>query len=236
MLCICMLLSLSACTLFCSHEWVNATCTTPKTCSLCGVTEGQPAPHQWKAATCTTPKTCSLCRITEGHAASHKWQDATCTSPRTCSTCDGTSGSPLGHNYSNGYCSRCNAAEPIKTIDRDDVLTEKPNYLWFSMNSAGGIKFGWEHNYKGSKKINYIHITFKLYDAVGNPITDDIKHQSVHSFRLIGPFNVGEPISFHSDVLFYCDACSKVTITKLIFEYADGTKAQFDYGWSNTIG
>jgi len=27
----------------CTHEWISATCTTPKTCSLCGDTEGEPS-------------------------------------------------------------------------------------------------------------------------------------------------------------------------------------------------
>ena len=42
----------------CPHEWIDATCTTPKTCKLCGKTEGEPLGHleeviKGKAATCT---------------------------------------------------------------------------------------------------------------------------------------------------------------------------------------
>ncbi len=29
----------------CTHEWTEATCTEPKTCSLCGITEGEPTNH-----------------------------------------------------------------------------------------------------------------------------------------------------------------------------------------------
>lgn len=41
------------------HDWVKATCTEPKTCSICGATEGEPKGHkveEWKTtvkATCT---------------------------------------------------------------------------------------------------------------------------------------------------------------------------------------
>ena len=36
------------------HEWLEATCTTPKTCSACGETEGEALDgHEWKAVTCT---------------------------------------------------------------------------------------------------------------------------------------------------------------------------------------
>ena len=55
----------------CSHNWVDATCTTPKTCSLCGATEGEALGHTeevipGKDATCTETgltegKKCSVC-------------------------------------------------------------------------------------------------------------------------------------------------------------------------------
>ena len=55
----------------CEHDWSAATCTTPKTCTLCGATEGETAAHTevtvtGKAATCTATgltdgKKCSVC-------------------------------------------------------------------------------------------------------------------------------------------------------------------------------
>ena len=38
-----MVLSMNACG--CDHQWAEATCTAPKTCSKCGETEGEPAGH-----------------------------------------------------------------------------------------------------------------------------------------------------------------------------------------------
>lgn len=77
------------CTLFsaCGHEhtWVAATCTTPKTCSECGETEGEPLGHNWKAATCTEPKTCTVCGETEGKALGHTTTDWTVVEEATCS-------------------------------------------------------------------------------------------------------------------------------------------------------
>lgn len=32
----------------CDHEWVNADCTTPKSCKLCGVVDGTVSEHQWQ--------------------------------------------------------------------------------------------------------------------------------------------------------------------------------------------
>ena len=48
------------------HEWVEATCTAPKTCSRCGATEGEALGHDWKEATTEAPKTCTRCGATEG--------------------------------------------------------------------------------------------------------------------------------------------------------------------------
>lgn len=63
-LCVGMILSTSACG--CSHEWVDATCTEPKTCSKCGETEGEALGHKWVEATFEHSKTCSVCGLTDG--------------------------------------------------------------------------------------------------------------------------------------------------------------------------
>ena len=52
MLLVCFLLT--TCT--CEHKWKEATCTEPKTCVYCGMTEGEPLGHDWKAARSTTPR------------------------------------------------------------------------------------------------------------------------------------------------------------------------------------
>lgn len=57
-------LSLSGCV--CGHEWLEATCTAPKTCSKCSKTEGEPLGHEWIEATYTEPKTCTVCGKEEG--------------------------------------------------------------------------------------------------------------------------------------------------------------------------
>ncbi len=82
------------------HKWNEATCETPKTCSICEKTDGEPLGHKWVKATCETPKTCSVCKKTEGEPLGHKWEEATCKTPRTCSVCKKTEGKPLGHEVS----------------------------------------------------------------------------------------------------------------------------------------
>ncbi|MBO4374808.1 MAG: hypothetical protein J5829_06850 [Lachnospiraceae bacterium] len=51
------------------HTWVEATCTKPKTCSVCGATEGEALGHEWDENTPNyqQAKTCSRCGQTEGN-------------------------------------------------------------------------------------------------------------------------------------------------------------------------
>ena len=81
----------------CKHEWKSATCEEPKTCSLCGVTEGDTLEHDWEEANCEDPKTCEECGKTKGDALGHTWVEATCLAPKTCSVCKKTEAS-IGHH------------------------------------------------------------------------------------------------------------------------------------------
>ena len=86
------------------HDWADATCTEPKTCRTCGITEGEPLGHDWVSTSCTEPRTCSVCGETESEAPGHDWVDATCTEPKTCRVCGATEGDPLGHDWKDATC------------------------------------------------------------------------------------------------------------------------------------
>lgn len=88
----------------CGHDWLEANCDNPKTCSLCEITEGEPLGHKWVEANCETPKTCSLCNTTEGEPLGHKWVEATCDVAATCEVCNETNGEPLGHQWKDATC------------------------------------------------------------------------------------------------------------------------------------
>lgn len=99
-----LLLSLLLCTALmagcsCQHQWEEARCLLPRTCSKCGLTEGEAPGHSWKEADCVTPKTCTSCGLTEGTAPGHSWEEATCTTAMHCSVCNTTEGQRLGHTW-----------------------------------------------------------------------------------------------------------------------------------------
>ena len=83
----------------CQHEWIDASCTAPLTCSKCGEVAGSPLGHNWTNADCVNPKTCSRCQATEGSPLGHSWTDADCNNPKTCSVCKATEGDPREHEY-----------------------------------------------------------------------------------------------------------------------------------------
>jgi len=91
------------------HEWKDADCHPPKTCALCGDTEGEPLTHQWQDATCLLLSTCALCGDTQGELGAHAWTDTTCTAPVPCTVCGTLEGIELTHQWQEGkkICESC---------------------------------------------------------------------------------------------------------------------------------
>ena len=117
-------------TTVCSHEWAEADCTTPKTCTACGATEGEASGHTWKDADCENPKTCEACSVTDGEAMGHTWAEADCTTPKTCTVCGATDGEANGHKYSSGVCSVCNTQDP-KRVGLKEALEDCERYVTY---------------------------------------------------------------------------------------------------------
>ena len=61
----------------CSHSWVDATCTEPKTCTKCGETEGEPLEHLWVEGTGSVLQYCIQCGETIELPKEHVLDDST---------------------------------------------------------------------------------------------------------------------------------------------------------------
>ena len=72
----------------------DATCAAQAVCRICG-SYGELTDHTWADATCESPKTCSVCKATEGEALGHDYVEATTEAPKTCKNCGATDGEPL---------------------------------------------------------------------------------------------------------------------------------------------
>ena len=89
----------------CSHNWADATCSAPETCTLCGATKGTTLAHTpGTAATCTAAQTCTVCGTQLAPVLGHLMMNANCNSPSTCSRCGYTTGTAVGHTWAGATC------------------------------------------------------------------------------------------------------------------------------------
>ena len=151
------------------HTWTNATCTTAKTCSGCGMTDGAALGHDFDVANCTSPKTCAICDATEGEALGHDMQPATCASASKCSRCSHTEGEALAHadEDHNFKCDSCSA----KMLPADGTALTIPEALLIA--ELGGTSYTTQKYYITgiiSNLYNTQYGNFYIKDAEGNEI------------------------------------------------------------------
>lgn len=97
------ILAVSSCEKECVHSWKLPTCETPKHCSICGATEGEPKTHVWTEATCETPSICKNCNLENGKAKEHEWSSIRCDEVKHCLKC-GKEKNPSIHTWSTNQC------------------------------------------------------------------------------------------------------------------------------------
>ena len=143
-----------------SHEWTDATCTIPKTCSKCERTEGEALGHTWVEATCIVPKTCEVCGETEGEALGHIWEAATCTKSKTCSVCGETEGTSLKHIWVEATCIKpkhCSLCDVKSGSTTDHSFNQEGRCIWCDEYIIDGSTydkyFKIEHEWIGAKSV-----------------------------------------------------------------------------------
>ena len=107
-------------------------------CKICGLefeSEISAKGHIYKEATCTHPKTCTVCGDIEGSGLGHDFASATCSTPAICKRCGATSGSALGHQSDVNYkCVKCGTdLKPLfNAISEVTDLISHESKLWNS--------------------------------------------------------------------------------------------------------
>lgn len=116
---------------------------------ISGMLAGCQCSHTWTEANCRTPKTCSKCTETEGEPLEHKWKDATCAEPKTCILCGDREGSVLPHDYrlSNGYmrCTLCGAVDDTAEFLEplafpSDRMTEEEKEAFIDLQGQNNLR------------------------------------------------------------------------------------------------
>lgn len=133
---VCMAVMFTGCG--CEHQWKEADCQNPSTCSLCNQTQGEIGDHVWVDADCINPKTCSICGTTEGEALGHKLSEATCEQASNCEVCGLTEGEALGHDWipvsfeNPKTCKTCGITEGgVLVADLVDLSGVSSSYWWY---------------------------------------------------------------------------------------------------------
>lgn len=198
-----LVLSLSGC---CMHSYIEATCTEPKTCSKCGVTEGVAKGHTFHEATCNAPKTCEICGYTEGEKLEHRFLEATCDSPETCDICGEVRGEALGHTTGFGICERCGEAQTYNSSFATTILesiNEGANYLAdglsymstaYSMSTA---TYRFEYTYKAYEHFLFATVPFEtaLTFCMDFPEFADVKKEIQEVYDGLVPLKEWETLS-----------------------------------------
>lgn len=137
-----------------SHDWQEATCTEPRTCSKCGEREGEALGHTWTEATCTKPKTCTRCGAEEGSALGHTLTEANYQQAAICEVCGENVGEPLQAEFVtwgiDKNLAELNTSYDFETCCADDTSKTTnmkvtfSNYQTFAFDDNHAAKEGYE--------------------------------------------------------------------------------------------
>lgn len=117
----------------CEHQWVDANCKDPKTCSLCGAEEGKKLGHQWQEANCENPEICSVCGVKTGEPLGHHYESVVLEptmfeagyTTYTCINC--------GHSYVDDH------TEPLGYEITDGTMVFKPDGVAYLYGYGGEV-------------------------------------------------------------------------------------------------
>ena len=199
------------------HSWMDATCTSPRTCSVCGDTTGSKVGHQWVEATYNKPKTCEKCGATEG-------------SKKSPSAALG-----LRDVISSAWASSTYAGDNLGTHSPDKMYDGKLNTNWTEDASGSGIgefvEFYFDDIYAVNKLRIYIgsHYNEDFYKKNCRPkvITLTFRDGSAERIRLEDTYGE-QTITF--DQYYYTDFI-KLTIEDVYMgtKYMDTVIAELDF-------
>lgn len=143
-------------------------------CGLCACqAPDESCAHQWQEATCTAPMTCSLCGETQGEAKAHVYAESVTKTPTceeegtklfACTACDASYTEPIsktGHTLQNGVCGQC-----FQIIKGGSVMKEKSPICTYTTDCTkeGGTEAVYIYIPTGEGYIRYQLVHTKLAD------------------------------------------------------------------------
>lgn len=121
------------------HTWVDATCTTPKTCLVCEKTEGSKLGHKWEGGDCTTESICVNCGASGDFK--HTYSSQAC-NDIYCDKC-GEFIQSGAHKYNaDGICKYCGKENESKYTDSNvdyKTVTDDDDDFWYAVTAAQNL-------------------------------------------------------------------------------------------------
>lgn len=115
-------------------------------CAVCGKLEEveMATEHTWNKATCFAPKTCKLCGVTEGTHLEHQWGEATCKTGVICKLCKTVKDAPLPHDFVDGVCVRPDCKEKLYTAAKlvYEISEDSSSYIVVGIQNQSSMKVG----------------------------------------------------------------------------------------------
>ena len=112
-------------------------------CKLCFQTDGTIHMHDWKEATCTSPKTCTGCGLSEGFPLNHVTTDGPCDESRSCINCGLVIEAPSHYydSYTDPDCNYCGRNRYVACggTGIDMILTSIEGGDFSLKNDEGGL-------------------------------------------------------------------------------------------------
>lgn len=96
-------------------------------------------------------------------------------------------------------------------------------YMYFTLNSVGGIDFKFGTTNLTDKTIKYVRFKVYLKNAVGDSVKEDITRENYIDIEIIGPISAGDSITFGKEIIGYCDNLARIDIRTVTIIYTDGT-------------
>ena len=141
MLIVVLAFSLSSCE--CNHEWQEATCTTPRTCTKCGETIGTTLYHNYERVGCDEYLRCKDCGTDSTYSKSYHSYVGNCEEIGACFYCGEPSPKALEHTYKGNIhtgiikCKNCNetiSEEDIQGKSTTELTGVEKAYIYWHLN------------------------------------------------------------------------------------------------------
>ena len=181
-------------TYFCQHDWQRSTCLTPRTCKLCGLTEGKVRSHEWGNTDCSDPQGCVVCGTTEGMEITHQWREDC----RICKNC-GLDERPADDRFMDsleaGLEARWQLVDVTET-EKDYVPTKEEWAQYFDAEYSMIAPFKeeiFEDEALGTAARRYIgsiEMSIEALEQYGTDAWEDAYHSSAYHEQMLALFQI----------------------------------------------